>query len=158
NPVLASYFLLPWYSPYNDDGSLKYGDPENQFSIDGGLFNPLIQAAWNKNNTVTTTLRGNVMGEYKILENLKFTIRYSAESFEIQEDAYRNPFYGDGNAQGGDAFAAYRKIFNWTWTNFADYKYNLNKTEDIYFDIKAGYEAQHYKDYQLQAGGQGFPG
>ena len=66
NPVLASYFLLPWYSPYNADGTYKYNDPENQFPVNGGLFNPLIQADWNKNTTRQYQLRGNVTGEYKI--------------------------------------------------------------------------------------------
>ena len=31
NPVLASYFLLPWYTPYNPNGTMRYGNP-----ADGG--------------------------------------------------------------------------------------------------------------------------
>jgi TonB-linked SusC/RagA family outer membrane protein len=157
NPVLASYFLLPWYSPYNDDGSMKWDDAEGQFSINGGIFNPVVQAAWNKNAAVQTTFRGSVMGEYRILRDLKFTSRFSSEYFNVQEDAYRNPFYGDGQALGGDATSIYRKIFNWTWSNFADYRVNLNADKDMYIDLKAGYEAQENKQYVLQAGGQGFP-
>jgi TonB-linked SusC/RagA family outer membrane protein len=157
NPILASHFLLPWYSPYNEDGSFKWDDDEFQFPANGGIFNPVIQAAWNKNQAVQTTLRGHVTGEYKILKNLKFTSRYSAEYFNVQEDSYRNPFYGDGQAAGGDGFAVYRKIFNYTWANFADYRLNVNAEQDMYFDIKAGFEAQEYDDYVLQAGAQGFP-
>ncbi len=157
NPVLASYFLLPWYSPYNDDGSLKWNDAEGQFAINGGVFNPVVQAAWNKNAAVQTTLRGSVMGEYRILENLKFTSRFSSEYFDVQEDAYRNPFYGDGQALGGDATSIYRKVFNWTWSNFADYRGHLNADRDIYVDVKLGYEAQESKNYLLQASGQNFP-
>lgn len=137
NPVLASHFLLPWYSPYNDDGSLRWNDDEGQFAINGGVFNPLVQAAWNKNIAVQTTLRGSVMGEYRIIKNLKFTSRYSAEYFNVQEDQYRNPFYGDGQANGGDGFAVYRKIYNYTWSNFADYRHHLNAEQDIYVDLKA---------------------
>ena len=159
NPVLASYFLLPWYSPYNADGTYKYDDPENQFPVNGGLFNPLIQADWNKNTTRQYQLRGNVTGEYKILDNsknnLKFTTRFAGEFIDISEDAYRNPFYGDGNAQGGDAFASYRRLTDYTWSNFADYKHTIS--DDLYFDLKLGYEAQLTKNYLMQAGGQGFP-
>jgi TonB-linked SusC/RagA family outer membrane protein len=158
NPVLAAHFLLPWYSPYNADGSFKWNDDEGQFPLDGAIFNPLVQAAWNKNTALQTTLRGYVMGEYKILKNLKFTSRYSAEYFNIQEDQYRNPFYGDGEAAGGDGFAVYRKIFNYTWSNFADYHFDILRDQDLYADVKVGFEAQENKQYLLQVGAQGFPG
>ncbi|MEO7121319.1 MAG: SusC/RagA family TonB-linked outer membrane protein [Ginsengibacter sp.] len=157
NPVLASFFLLPWYTPYNKDGSLKYNDSLGEFSANGGLFNPVVQAAYNKNNTRQTSVRGNVAGEFKILDNLKFTSRYAAEYFDISEDQYRNPFYGDGYAAKGDAYSAYTRVFDWTWTNFLDLKQNLNKNKDVYFDLKLGYEAQQYNYYTLQAGGQAFP-
>ena len=159
NPVLESYFLPPWYSPYNPDGSFKYNDAEGQFPDNGGIFNPLIQANWNKNRAVQTNLRGNITGEYKIFENsnnnVKFTSRFSGEYISISEDAYRNPFYGDGFAQGGDAFASYRRLTDYTWSNFADYRHDINSS--LYFDLKLGYEAQLTHDYIMQAGGQGFP-
>ncbi len=157
NPVLSSYFLLPWYSPYFADGSFKYDDSDGEFPSNGGIFNPLIQAAWNKNSNIQTTVRGNVSAEYELVKNLKFTSRYSAEYFDVQEDQYRNPFYGDGKAQGGDGFASYKRIFNWTFSNFADYRQYLTKSSDIYLDLKLGVEAQHFKQYLLQAGAQGFP-
>ena len=95
----------------------------------------------------------------KYLENsknkLKFTTRFAGEFIDISEDAYRNPFYGDGYAQGGDAFASYRRLTDYTWSNFADYRRDIS--DDLYFDLKLGYEAQLTKNYLMQAGGQGFP-
>ncbi|MGZ3838924.1 MAG: SusC/RagA family TonB-linked outer membrane protein [Flavisolibacter sp.] len=159
NPVLESYFLLPWYSPYNADGSFKYNDPEGQFPVNGGIFNPLIQANWNKATAKQNQLRGNLMGEFKILDHtstaLKFTSRFAAEYIDVSEDSYRNPFYGDGYAQGGDAFASYRRVTDYTWSNFADLRHDINA--DLYFDLKAGYEAQQTKNYLMQAGAQKFP-
>ena len=157
NPALSSFFLLPYTSPRNADGSLKYGDAQGQFPIGGGIYNPLVIAEFNKNASQQTSLRGYVTGEYKIFKDIKFTSRYSSEYFNLFEDQYRNPFYGDGQAQDGDGFASYRKYYNWTWSNYFDLKKNLNKSGDIYFDFKLGYEAQAYKDYVLQAGGQTFP-
>ena len=158
NPVLESYFLLPWYSPLNPDGSFKYDDADGQFPLNGGIFNPLIQANWNKNAARQTQLRGNITGEYRIWQNsnnnLKFTSRFAGEYIDISEDSYRSPFYGDGYPLG-DAFASYRRITDYTWSNFADYRHDISS--DLYFDLKAGYEAQLTHDYILQAGGQGFP-
>jgi len=158
NPVLESYFLLPWYSPYNADGSLKYDDPEFQFPVNGGIYNPLIQAQWNKSTAKQAQLRGNVTGEYRIwvnsVNNLKFTTRFAGEYINILEDQYRNPLYGDGYPKG-DAFSSYRKVTNYTWSNFADYRRDIKS--DLYFDFKLGYEAHLTKDYILQAGGEQFP-
>ena len=49
------------------------------------------------------------------------------------------------------------KYINYTWANFADYRMHLNADQDMYLDLKAGFEAQEYKDYVLQTGAQGFP-
>jgi len=157
NPVMESFFLLPWYSPYNADGSFKYNDSLNEFPAGGGLENPVIIQNWNKNNAKQVAIRGNVSGEYKILNNLKFTSRYSAEYFDIQENMYWNPFYGDGYSYGGYVFESYRKIFDWTWSNFADWRHDLNRDKDFYLNLQVGYEAQEQKNYLLQAQGQAFP-
>lgn len=159
NPVLASYFLLPWYTPRNSDGTLRYGDQDDlgEFPVGGGVFNPVVQSALNKNPLRQTVLRGSFSGELKLLDNLRFTSRYGAEYLDISEDQYRNPFYGDGQANGGDGFSSYQRYYNWTWTNFLDFRQTLNRDKDIYLDLKAGYEAQQVNLYLLQAGGQGYP-
>ncbi len=157
NPALASFFLVPYYSPKNADGTPKYNDAEGQFPVGGGIFNPLVIAAYNKANIQQTTFRGYVSGEYNLFSYLKFTSKYSAEYFDVEEDSYRNPFYGDGQGFGGDAFSSYHKVYDWTWSNYFDLKKGINKAADIYFDLKLGYEAQAYKDFIIQAGGQGFP-
>ena len=157
NPVLASFFLLPWYAPYNADGTPRYGDT-TEFTTNGGVFNPVAQAALNQATAKQTSFRGYVSGEYNILNNLKFTSRYSGELIGIQEDSYRNPFYGDGYAYGGDAFSSYHRIFDWTWTNLLNYNANLNKAQDLTLNLQLGQEAQKSNNYWLQAGGQGFPG
>ena len=159
NPVLASYFLLPWYTPRNTDGTLRYNEHDDlgEFPVGGGVFNPLVQAAFNSNPLRQTVMRGSFSGELKILPNLRLTSRYGGEYFDISEDQYRNPFYGDGQANGGDATSIYKRIYDWTWNNFLDFRQTLNADKDIYFDVKAGYEAYQYNQYLLQAGGQTFP-
>ena len=159
NPVLASFFLLPWYTPYHPNGSFRYGanDTLNEFPVTGGIFNPVVQAAWNNNLAQQTAIRGSAMGEYKILGNLKLTSRFSTEYLTVQEDQYRNPFYGDGYAAGGDAFSNYNRIFDYTWSNFVDWKQKVNVDGDEYFDLKGGIEAYDLKSYSINAGGHSFP-
>ena len=158
NPVGAYYFLPPWYTPYNADGSLKYNDPQGEFPLGGGSgWNPLVTSAWDRNSLVQTSLKGNVTGEARILPNLKFTSRYAAEYFDISEDQYQNPFYGDGYSNGGSATSDYSRVFDYTWSNFLDFKQTLNADKDFYFDLKPGYEASQYNLYNLQASGSVFP-
>jgi len=157
NPVLASFFLMPWYTPYNANGSFKYGDSLNEFPLGNGIFNPAVIAAWNKYQAQQTGIRGSASGEYRILDNVKFTTRFAGEYLAVQEDQYRNPFYGDGYADQGDAYSVFTRVFNYTWSNFADWRQNVSKDAGIYFDLKGGIEAQDYKYYNMQAGGHTFP-
>jgi TonB-linked SusC/RagA family outer membrane protein len=160
NPVIASYFLVPWFTPYNKDGSIRYGDndPDGQFPTGGGPFNPVAIAAFDKNTAKQINFRGYVSGEYNIIPSLKFTSRYSAEFLTIAEDLYQNPIYGDGQANGGLGIATNRRVFDWTWTNLLDYRHALNTEKDFYFDVMGGYESQYYSNYLLTTTGQVFPG
>ena len=159
NPVLASFFLLPWYTPRLPNGQYRWGSSDTlfEFPLGASIYNPLVQAAWNTNQAQQTALRGSTAGELKILDNLKFTSRFSGEYVAVQEDQYRNPFYGDGYAFGGDASSNYARVFDYTWANFADLKQNVNKEGDEYFDVKAGMEAYDFKLYSLNAAGHSFP-
>ncbi|HLZ89674.1 MAG TPA: SusC/RagA family TonB-linked outer membrane protein, partial [Puia sp.] len=163
NPILESFLLLPWYTPYNPNGSFRFGanDSLGEFPLAPSVFNPVVEAAYNFNTYRQTSLRGNVQGEYKILNNLSFTSRYSGEYADISEDQYWNPFYGDGYATtvsaAGQGYSVYTRIYDWTWSNFFDFRQYLNADKDIYFDVKPGYEAFEYNKYNLQTGAKGFP-
>jgi TonB-linked SusC/RagA family outer membrane protein len=159
NPVLASFFLLPWYTPRLPNGQYRWGanDSLGEFPVAATIYNPLLQAAWNNNQAQQTALRGSTAGELKILDNLKFTSRFAGEYVAVQEDQYWNPFYGDGYQQGGFASSNYARVFDYTWSNFADLQQKLNAEGDEYFDVKAGIEAYDFKLYSLNATGHGFP-
>jgi TonB-linked SusC/RagA family outer membrane protein len=159
NPVISSYFLLPWFTPYNKDGSLRYGDndPDGEFPQNSGPYNPVAISHFEKNLARQIQLRGYVTGEYSILPELKFTSRYSAEYLTIPEDDFLSPFYGDGYSTQGYATASNRRVFDYTWTNLLDFKHALNKDKDFYFDIYGGYESQYYNNYFLEADAQNFP-
>jgi TonB-linked SusC/RagA family outer membrane protein len=165
NPALAAAFLVPWYTPYNKDGSLRYNDAQGEFSPASAPYNPVALAALNKSSLQTVTLRGSVSGEYQFAKELKFTSRYSAEYLTLQENPYQNPFYGSlfssynrlQNDPSGYSAASFTSVFDYTWDNYFDYKKDLNKAKNIYFDLKAGYEVHHFNYYTLQAAGDILP-
>jgi len=156
SPISAAFFLPPFFSPYNADGSLKYHDDLGEFP-EGANYNPLVTAAWNKYRNRQTNFRGYLTGEYQIIPNLRFRSNYSAEYLDVDEYSYWNPLYGDGNSYGGLGQAYDRKIFNWTWTNQLNYRLNLTGAKDFYLDLLAATEAHQQTNNYLSASGQAFP-
>jgi TonB-linked SusC/RagA family outer membrane protein len=156
NPIDAIYFLRPMQNPYNADGTLNISRTGNtNFPAD---FNPLYIAEKDINLFNNFKVLGNISGEVKILDNLKFSTRYGVDYFSITEELYDNPFHGDGRTAGGRSYFFYTKVFNWVWTNQLDYRqYILGKNSDFYADIKLGYEAQQSKEQDIDARKEGFP-
>jgi TonB-linked SusC/RagA family outer membrane protein len=137
NPIGSSYFLVPYLSPYNSDGSLNID--QTQFT---GNFNPLANAAWNFNKVHQLKGVGSLNGEYKILSNLKFTSRLGVDFTGIEENIYQNPDYGDGQSTQGYSARYYTRYFNWITTNLLDYHLDLFHDNVWVANVKAGYEAQ----------------
>ncbi|MBK7884642.1 MAG: TonB-dependent receptor [Chitinophagaceae bacterium] len=154
NPVLSAFFILPSRNAYKPDGSFNITAPD--FGP-GAIHNTLATNSLDKRKLDQTTIRSSINGEYRILDNLKFTSRYGIDMNILEENQYNNPFHGDGFNVNGRAFSRYTRYFNYVWTNFLDYKQNISKDGEFYADVKVGYEAQLSKAYFIDAQTQGFP-
>lgn len=171
NPVLNAYFVLPTRSAYKADGSYNILTADFPNS---GNFNTLAIMDLDKRLLKQFSLRGSAGGEYKILNNLRFSSNFGADMNTLEEDQYNNPFYGDGAvlASGSPTFGPnvqynasttgreynyYTRLFNWTWTNLLNYRQNITKSGDFYANIRVGYEAQASREYRTSLQGRGFP-
>lgn len=152
NPVLSAFFLRPTQNAYDANGNLDYSTAT--FS---SIYNPVALVQYNKN--LFSNLRGIGSGrvEYRPIAGLTLSSQYGVDYNNIEENFYRNPFFGDGRTANGSAFAYYTRYFNWTWTNLAEYRLNLNAEKNFYVDLKGGYEAQKSNGYFISAYGEGFP-
>ncbi len=155
NPVLAAMALLPTQEAYNADGSPNY-DPV----VFNQVFNPLAIRQYDRQENRTLKGLGSVYAEYKILSNLKLSSRYGVDYNNIEELFYNNPFFGDAATAdpgtSGSFFNNYTRLFNWVWTNLADYNFNAwgDKLDGA---VTVGYEAQKSKAYVQAANGTGVP-
>ncbi len=156
NPIVAARFLRPTQNPYNPDGTLNISRATpTDFP---NTFNPLYLIENDRKRMNNVKILGNVAGEYKILDNLKFSTRYGVDYITIEEDRYDNPFHGDGRNNGGFIFFNYTKVFNWVWTNQLDYRqYIMGRESGIYLDAKLGYEAQRSREIDRDSRKDGFP-
>ncbi len=146
NPVYASFSLLPYLAARNADGSPNISGGLGQ---NAGIFNPLYVLDNDSRVNNTQKALGSVFGEYKILHNLKLSSKFGIDYNNIEEDNYKNPFYGDGYTNGGYSGRFYTRYFNWVWTNLLDY--HVDFAHDFSTNIKLGYEAQKSQYYSSTA-------
>lgn len=155
NPIIAAIGLLPTQKAYDDDGNPNY-DPADFTAI----FNPLAIQKYDKLGNQTSKFLGTVSGEYKILDNLKFSSKFGIDYNSIEENLYWNPFFGDGAtgdpSSTGYVFNTYNRLYNYVWTNLLDYGFDLSDKK-ISGTVTVGYESQKSKLLTLGAQGQGLP-
>lgn len=152
NPVGSAFFLMPFAPPYDDEGK-----PNIDPTYYGVSYNPLAIAEWDYNRYSNLKGLSSIFGEWKILNNLKFTSRYGLDYQDVFEKLYWNPLHGDGVSYEGYGFSNSRRIWNWIWSNTLDYKVQPFKSANIVFDLKAGYEAQEQRDDVQELSTNTFP-
>ena len=136
NPLLAAYFLLP-----NAKATDSNGIPDTSAAnLITGLYNPLAINAFDRNDYNALKILSNFSGDYNILKNLRYTMRFGIEYDNIREMQYWNPFYGDGKNYQGYGTQNITNILNWVWTNTLNYRHYFNPS--TYFNILVGYESQ----------------
>jgi TonB-dependent starch-binding outer membrane protein SusC len=152
SPVLAAFYLLPFQHPFNKDGTYDYSSSDFD-----QIYNPLAIAHYDRQLLGNTKLLGTMDGNYNILKNLKFSTKVGIDYFNLEEQTYYNPFFGDAASREGDLYNVYTRVFNWVWTNTLDYHQAFDKDGDLTADLKVGYESQKSKEYIITAYGSGLP-
>ena len=152
NPVLAASFLLPTRSPYDSTGEIYYGrDIFNQ------VYNPLAIVKYDRATFRNIKTISTISGKYEILPDFYFTSTFGIDYFNIEEESYRNPFFGDARTTSGSVTNLATRVSNFVWTNLLDYHRDFFQNKSLGMDVKAGYEAQKSKEYDITAIGTGVP-
>lgn len=152
NPVLSAYFLLPTRAAFNADGTSNYSLTEFP-----SIYNPVAYVEYQKRNLDNTQTFGSMGTEIRPLSNLTLSSTFGFDYNVAEELRYDNPFFGDGRTAGGRGFAYYTRFLNWNWVNMADYRQHLSNDKKTYLDVKAGYELQTSKQYNITAQSDGYP-
>lgn len=152
NPVLAASFLLPTQNPYDSAGNVYYGrDVFNQ------VYNPLAIVQYDRARFRNVKTISTISAKYKIIPQLYFTSTFGLDYFNIEEESYRNPFFGDARTTAGSVTNLVTRVTNYVWTNLLDYHHDFLSDKSLGLDVKAGYEAQKSKEYDVSASGTGVP-
>ncbi|WP_338876055.1 TonB-dependent receptor [Spirosoma sp. SC4-14] len=152
NPVWGAYGLRPTMTPYAADGTLNTSRTDYP-----NIYNPIVIATYDKRTLNTLKGLGSVSLNYNPIPDLNISTRYGIDYNGLEENRYNNPFMGDGRNSNGQGFSYYTRLFNWVWTNQADYRLHLSADREFYADVKVGYEAQKSSTYQISASGTNYP-
>jgi TonB-linked SusC/RagA family outer membrane protein len=156
--------ILPSNMPaYDDDGMpyyeygrfLGYGNN----SVVCTNFNPIALHEYGNNVTTRTDrIIASAYAEITPIENLTLKSQYGIDRATIEDNRFWNALHGDGYKSSSDlsvngvANGEHANKDIWTWTNTANYKYELNKH---HFDFLLGMEASNdrYKYWSVQGSG-----
>ena len=148
-PISAARFMLPYWNPYNPDGSLA---SVNDGSWKGDGQNPL---EWIKNNQRSYKkykLVSSIFAEATIIEGLTFKSQFNVDFSHMTGLSTSAPSYapnlGQGNAQRLSSDALTLSV-----TNTLNYQFQKDKHS---FNFLLGQEGvnYHYEGFTLRAEGQ----
>ena len=149
-PISASRFMLPYWDPYRDDGSIA---SESDGSWKGTGQNPL---EWMENNRqqnkkykVLTTL----FAEITPIENLTIRSQFGADFTNSTAFMQSMPSYAPNNGLGAAGRAAYNTL-NLTITNTVNYRTTLDGGHSLNFMVGQEGVDYQYEGFQLITQGQ----
>ena len=149
-PISASFFMLPYWNPYKEDGSLALQDDG---SWKGTTENPL---AWMENNPLSNKkykLLSTFCAEATPIKNLTIRSQLSAD-YGHTTSFYRSfPSYKPNNNYGGAQRSSY-DMLNLMITNTANYRFMLNDVHSFNFMVGQEGVDYHYEGFQVTTRGQ----
>ena len=149
-PISASRFMLPYWDPYCEDGSIA---SESDGSWKGTGQNPL---EWMENNRqqnkkykVLTTL----FAEITPIDNLTIRSQFGADFTNSTAFMQSMPSYAPNNGLGAAGRAAYNTL-NLTITNTVNYRTTLDGGHSLNFMVGQEGVDYQYEGFQLITQGQ----
>ena len=149
-PISASHFMLPYWNPYNEDGSLA---SQNDGEWKGSGQNPI---EWMQNNPVkhkTYKVISSLFAEVTPIENLTIRSQFGIDYSHATSFMQSFPSYIINN-ESGSAGRASSDGLTLTVTNTANYRFNLDDTHDFNFMIGQEGVNYHYETFQAVTEGQ----
>ena len=150
SPISASRFMLPYWNPYREDGSIA---SESDGSWKGTGQNPL---EWMENNPqqnkkykVLTTL----FAEVTPIENLTIRSQFGADFTNSTTFMQSMPSYSPNNGIGVAGRAAYNTL-NLTITNTINYRTTVGQHHNLNFMLGHEGVSNHYEGFQAIIQGQ----
>lgn len=143
------YALLPFYTPYKENGKLYYDE-----LIPGAeIYSPYYVADMRKRESSTFEYLGNLGLTIRPIQGLTLRSNIALDfsnSYSLFKQDPRVIWYTNRNGSRSDS---YGRGIDWTFTNTAEYHFNIADTHD--FTLLAGHEFNRYDSNGFSASGSG---
>ena len=150
SPIFASRLMLPYWNPYNEDGSIA---SQNDGTWTGIGQNPIEwmdnNPVWKKKYKVFTT----VFAEVKPIENLTIRSQFSADFTHTTSSMKSYPSYILNGGMGTAGRSSYDAL-NLTETTTATYRWKYEDDHDFTFMIGQEGVDYRYEGFQVITQGQ----
>ena len=161
NPGRDYYEMLPIFSPYNLDGSMRlYNKLFGGYASDGSeiwteekFFNSVAEREENINKQNALFVNTNFMISYTILKGLKYTGQFGIDFQETHEEKYDAMSNWSGKTAGGYATRNNLSLNNWNTIHRLNYNATFGKHT---IGAVAGFEANSRQYTIIGATGSGF--
>lgn len=147
NPISAAYSLLPWESPYNEDGSINMNLTSN------GGYNPVNFTKEKENNQKNLALLSTSYLNFQIFPFLNFRTTFGFDWKDTRDRRYSSEKSVDGMRDGCPIYTQDIRYYRWTSSNVLSF--NKVFLEKHSADALFGYETMEYRSYYLSAEGAG---
>ena len=148
-PISASRFMLPYWNPYNADGSLA---SINKGEWNGQGQNPM---EWLENNPLRYKkykVISTIFAEFNLYKNLVFKTQFSVDFSHVTGFSQSFPSYLPNQGEGS-ASRSTSDGLNLQITNTLTYRFNVNDLHD--FNFLLGHEGQNYHSETFGVGTSG---
>ncbi|RIW13770.1 TonB-dependent receptor [Algoriphagus lacus] len=149
NPAFSASAVLPHNAIYNEDGTFN--------TAIGGVLgqNIVLVNAYNSGLQRTNTVVGNVIGTYKILDNLSYRALVGLDYRLLQGDSYRDPRTPDGAGVRGRSSVQ----SDWRTRFITTHTLNWNKTFNGVHSVSAILGGEFLSETRegISGAGIGFP-
>lgn len=133
-PISASKFMMPYWNPYNEDGSLT---STNDGTWIGSYGNPMEYLDANPLNRKKLHILSSTFFELKPIKDLKLRTMIGIDASDTRSNTLSLPSY-PSNYGSGSVGKGYTQLFNLTWTNTANYSFSVDNTHNL--NILLGHE------------------
>ncbi len=149
-PISAARFMMPYWSPYKEDGSLA---SVNDGSWKGTGENPLEWADQNPATNSKNKVIASLFAEFKPIEGLTIRSQGGLDYTQINSAAFSMPSYKPNNSQG-QAARSTSEAYNLSITNTVNYHFKADGIHDFNFLI--GQEGVDYSSsgFSVNTSGQ----
>ena len=158
NPVNFARWADPSYSPYtytiDNNGKIHWGKPWTINNEMGGLINCSRVMEMQPQVQKTTRIMGNTFIQLTPLKGLTVRAQQSADAYDYRSTlkAYPDPL-NEMNKNVGNVREAFQRFYSFTFTNTAEYKFDIQNDHHLSFLI--GQESIIQKDEAFNARTQG---